>query len=181
MAQVNPMINNVSRALWATQKEHAGSMYVIIDTARAPVIYPKVAISNNRKACLLLGDQARKLATVAPYVIQLGENDSLSQWLFSQGWGKSWCIFVESAASFVQVRNHVRSFFRVTDDTGKQLFFRYYDPRVLRDFFPTCDPQQLCNMFGPVRRYVMESETGNEMMEYTVTKQFRLVENTFKL
>jgi hypothetical protein len=181
MAHVNPMTNNVSRALWATKKDHDSSIYVVIDTARAPSIYPQVAGSKNRKASLLSGEQARKLAAVAPCLVQLGENDPLSQWLFSQGWGKSWCIFAESVAPFVEMRNHVRSFFRVTDHTGKQLFFRYYDPRVLREFFPTCDSQQLCNMFGPVRRYVLESETGRELMEYSVTNQFKLVQNVIQL
>jgi hypothetical protein len=121
------------------------------------------------------------LAAVAPYLVELGKNDPLSQWLFNQGWGKSWYIFAESAASFVQLRNHVRSFYRVTNDMGKQLFFRYFDPRVLRVFFPTCDPQQLSNIFGPVRRYVLESETGNELIEYTVTDQFKLVQSSIPL
>jgi len=181
MTHLDANANTIGRTLWATKKETDGNIYVIIDTARAPLIYPKLAESNNRKACLLMGEQARKLAAVAPYLVQLKENDLLSQWLLNQGWKKSWGVFAESAAPFVQLRNHVRSFYRVTDDTGKQLFFRYFDPRVLRVFFPTCDPQQLCNMFGPVRRYILESETNNELIEYTVTDQWNLVQNSIQL
>lgn len=181
MAHVDPNTNNISRILWATKKGADSNIYAIIDTARAPLIYPKLAGSANPKACLLMGEQARKLAAVAPYLVQLGENDPLLQWLFNQGWGKSWYIFAESDAPFVQLRNHVRSFYRVTDDTGKPFFFRYFDPRVLRDFFPACDPQQLCSMFGPVRRYVLESETGNGLTEYTVTDQFNLVQDNMQL
>ena len=181
MAHMDSNANNIGRMLWATKKEADGNMYGIIDTARAPLIYPQVAESNNRKACLLMGEQARKLAAVAPYLVQLGKNDPLSRWLFNQGYGKSWYIFAESSAPFVQLRNHVRSLYRVMDDMGKQLFFRYFDPRVLRVFFLTCDPQQLCNIFGPVQRYVLESETGNELIEYTVTDQFNLVQKSIQL
>jgi len=181
MAHLDAKANNIGRTLWATKKETDGNIYGIIDTATSPLIYPKLAESNNRNACLLVGEQAQKLAAVAPYLVQLGENDPLSQWLFNQGWGKSWCIFAESTAPFVQLRNHFRSFYRVTDDMGKQLFFRYFDPRVLRVFFPTCDPQQLCNMFGPVHRYALEAEAGNELIEYTITNQFKLVRNSMQL
>jgi len=181
MAPMNSNQNNIGRTLWGTKKETGSSIYAIIDTARAPLIYPKLAESNNRKACLLMGEQARKLASVAPYLVQLGKNDPLLQWLLNQGWGKSWYIFLESGAPFVQVRNHARSFYRITDDMGKQFFFRYFDPRVLRGFFPTCDPQQLCNMFGPVRRYFLESETVNELIEYMVTDQFKLVQSHIQL
>ena len=181
MAHSELNANDIGRALWATKKEFDDNMYAVVDAARAPSIYPQVAESDNRKACLLMGEQAQQLASVAPYLVQISESDALSQWLFTQGWGKSWCIFAESSAPFVELRNHLRSFYRVVDDTGKQLFFRYFDPRVLRDFFPTCDPQQLSNMFGPVRRYVLESETGNEWIEYTVTNQFKLVENAIQL
>jgi hypothetical protein len=181
MTNLESQTINIGRTLWTAKKEADGKIYVVIDAARAPFIYRQLAGSSNRRACLLTGEQASMLAAVAPYLVELGKNDPLSQWLFNQGWGKSWYIFAESAASFVQLRNHVRSFYRVTNDMGKQLFFRYFDPRVLRVFFPTCDPQQLSNIFGPVRRYVLESETGNELIEYTVTDQFKLVQSSIPL
>jgi len=181
MLHANQISNVVSRVLWAIKKEHNSSIYAIIDTARAPIVYSRVAESKNQKVCLMIGEQARELAVVAPYLLRLHENDTLSQWLFEQGLGESWCIFAESAEPFIQLRNHFRSLLRVTDDTGKSLFFRYYDPRVLRVFFPTCDPEQLKMMFGPVLRYVVESETGNEVIEYSVTDQFKLVQNFIKL
>jgi hypothetical protein len=54
------------------------------------------------------------------------------------------------------VRRHLRRFLRVTDERGKQLLFRYYDPRVLRIYLPTCTTAELETFFGPLVRFVAE-------------------------
>lgn len=41
---------------------------------------------------------------------------------------------------------------------GKPLYFRYYDPRVLRVYLSTCNAQDTGVLFGPVSRYAMEGE-----------------------
>jgi hypothetical protein len=41
------------------------------------------------------------------------------------------------------------------------MLFRFYDPRVLRVYLPTCWPGELTRMFGPVESFVMESAEGN--------------------
>jgi hypothetical protein len=46
----------------------------------------------------------------------------------------------------------------VKKEDGEQLYFRFYDPRVLRVFLPTCDRQQLSDFFGPVDYFVCEDE-----------------------
>ena len=37
-------------------------------------------------------------------------------------------------------------------------YFRYYDPRVLRVYLPTCNARELQTVFGPVLRYLVEDE-----------------------
>src|SRR5919206_403386 len=49
---------------------------------------------------------------------------------------------------------------------GTPLYFRYYDPRVLNVFLPTCSGAQLKEMFGPVDAFVAESEAGDAMTIY---------------
>ena len=53
--------------------------------------------------------------------------------------------------------------FNVADEDGQTFFFRFYDPRVLRAFLPTCSPSQLTDFFGPVRAMIVESEGGEEL------------------
>jgi len=46
----------------------------------------------------------------------------------------------------------------VKTEDGEQLYFRFYDPRVLRVFLPTCDERQLRDFFGPIDYFLCESE-----------------------
>ena len=55
----------------------------------------------------------------------------------------------------------------VYDEDGKPLYFRYYDPRVLRVYLPTCNESELKTVFGPVTHYWVEGEDGNSMIEYS--------------
>ena len=46
---------------------------------------------------------------------------------------------------------------------GTPLYFRYYDPRVLRVFLPTCTPAQLKHMFGPADAFLAENEPADSL------------------
>ena len=48
----------------------------------------------------------------------------------------------------------------------ENLYFRYYDPRVLRIYLPACNKEELATIFGPVRRYVLEGEEKEMVIEY---------------
>ena len=56
----------------------------------------------------------------------------------------------------------------VYDEDGKPLYFRYYDPRVLRAFLPTCNADDLKVLFGPVDDYLLESEDGADVLRFAV-------------
>ena len=38
------------------------------------------------------------------------------------------------------------------------MLFRYYDPRVLSLYLPTCNAEEVTSLFGPVSRFLMESD-----------------------
>ena len=59
-------------------------------------------------------------------------------------------------------------FLRVTDESGRKLLFRYYDPRVLPIYLPTCTNDELTTIFGPVDRFVTETEDGAGAVEFSV-------------
>lgn len=174
MSDFKEVQNAVNRILWSGDDQN--KIYALLDAARDGMIYQKLAESDVEKVCLFIGEQARKLATVAPYLVELDQEDPFIQWLFENGWGKSWGIFAESEATFIELRHHFRSFLRVVDENGKTLFFRYYDPRVIRVFLPTCDKDQLLTMFGPVRRYFVEDEDSNTIIQYSLRNN-KLIQN----
>jgi hypothetical protein len=64
------------------------------------------------------------------------------------------------------LRRHLREFLRVRDEAGKRLIFRYYDPRILRVYLPTCWPAELNTFFGPISAFITEGESSGEILEF---------------
>ena len=52
------------------------------------------------------------------------------------------------------------------DETGCPLCFRYYDPRVLATYLPTCNAEELATVFGLVSSYLVEEAGGNTAMRF---------------
>jgi hypothetical protein len=45
------------------------------------------------------------------------------------------------------------------------LKFRYYDPRVLRAFLPTCNAGELKTLFGDVDQFFIESKEVGALLD----------------
>lgn len=58
--------------------------------------------------------------------------------------------------TLTQQRLHFKKRLRVQTEAGRQPAFRYYDPRVLNIYLPTCTGQELRTFFGPVTRLLAE-------------------------
>ena len=155
--------------------------YVILDAARDDVIYQELTRSNIDNLCLYIGDKAIELATVAPYLLNLKRDDSFTQWFLTNGWGKSWGIFLQSSASFKELHRHFRKFLMVYDEQGTPLYFRYYDPRVLRVYLPTCNESELKTVFGPVTQFYVEGKEENQLIEFSCTEKFQLGQQVIQL
>lgn len=142
------------------------SLWAILDGARDESIYGKVD-SARRKCCLYAGTLPWQLEMTAPYLVELSDGDFTAR-LVRAAWGNSWGVFFRAEASIETLRRHLRGFLRVADEQGRRLIFRYYDPRVMRAYLPTCFPAELRAVFGPIRCFLMESEAGDAVVRYEV-------------
>jgi hypothetical protein len=80
---------------------------------------------------------------------------------------KHWGIFLTSRADLRSLRNHFRRFLMVLDPDGRKLYFRYYDPRVLRVYLPTCNAEEREIVYGDVvEGYWCEDERGKRMESF---------------
>jgi hypothetical protein len=155
------------RVLW--QLEHMPGrlrqpyLYAILDAARDERIYPGLQrlAATEEILCLYQGRAGTEMATVAPYLVCLGTSDRAFDWIWEEGWGGSWGIFLWSLVSPTQLRQHFRRGTMVRTEDGQRLLFRFYDPRVLRTFLPSCDAVQCRELFGPVAWFACESEFGD--------------------
>ncbi len=164
-----------------TEREAAPKIYAILDAARDELIYKKISGSFSEILCLYHGERAVDLADVAPYLVPLEEDNPFTEWLFTKGWGNSWGIFLESSASPDQLRKHFQKFLTVYDEDGNPLYFRFYDPRVLRVYLPTCNTSELEIIFGPVNCYYIEGKEGNTLIDFRFPDKLKLIQNVIDL
>lgn len=92
-------------------------------------------------------------------------SDELTE-LVAEGWGGSWGVYLTCSQPFAEVRKHLRRFLLVNLPDGRQVYFRYYDPRVLRTYLPTCTPAELTHFFGPIKRCFAESSDEDCVLEF---------------
>jgi len=71
-----------------------------------------------------------------------------------------------SGANLPALHEHLRTLSSVQTESGERLFFRYYDPRVLRVFLPTCSADQLDELFGPIKTFLVDGEDDGEMFVF---------------
>lgn len=157
--------------LIALVRRQTRGVFGVFDGARDKAIVPLLQQSPQRVQSLYEGSQGEALAQVAPHLVAIDPALPYFEALLRQAWGNAWGVLITSPVPFDAVRNRLRRFLLVSTDDGQRVVFRYYDPRVLRVFLPTCDVAQLTEMFGEISSYLAESETAAEAIEFTVSGQ----------
>ena len=144
-------------------------VYVILDGAQNENLLDVMADAEGLESeCLLMDQLEPDMAEVAPYLIHLVEDAPFTHWLMENGWAQNWGVYLTSSEPLADVWRHVRQHAQVIDPQGKTLFFRFYDPRVMAAFLPTCSKQQLGEFFGPVDFFVAEAEGGVSAHAYSL-------------
>jgi len=133
-------------------------VFAVLDAAREDRLPAFLKAYSVEHLSLYEGETGEQMKDVAPYVALLPKKSQLLPLLMKEGWGKSWGVYLNSDADLAKVRDHLRRLLTVKDEEGHLMYFRFYDPRVLRVFLPTCTPEENKDFFGPISRFVMEGE-----------------------
>lgn len=147
------------------------SLYCLLDAARDPRICERIRNSGLEYDCLFTGQLSAELLAASPYLLRIVPSSITFPRLVEQGWGQSWGLFLAAPAGMQEVRRHLRRLLQVRTQDRKRLLFRYYDPRVLRIFLPTCDPSQLTSVFGPIQRFDMEAPDSSQLLRFRLETQ----------
>jgi Domain of unknown function (DUF4123) len=147
----------ITTALWPQGDATPGSVWAVLDCARDRRIYRELVVSRLDYQCLYSGAIATELKIVAPHMVELGPRYTFTGTLLSKGWGRNWGIFVRINDP-TRLRHHLRSLLTVKTEDGDKLLFRFFDPRVLRRYLPTCTTEELRQVFGPVTEILVEGE-----------------------
>lgn len=141
-------------------------VYAVLDGASIDNLLLSLDEHDPECFCLYPGDLPHDVEEAAPYIVRLDKENDFIQWVLENGWGEHWGIFAVSREKIKAMRKHFRSFIRVKDPDGNRLFFRYYDPRVLKVYLPTCTQDELETVFGPVLCYMQEGDEPDTLLKF---------------
>jgi len=164
------VLSRIEEYLWP--KGYSRDAWMLVDAARDRRIFELLLeCFYSQHSCLFAGPIAAELQVAAPYLVQLSHDDKKTRKFLQMAWGNSWGVFVKCNQRLEILRKHLRTFLLVRDEEGNQLMFRYYDPRILRIYLPTCRVGELETVFGPIERFVMEDDTSNGLLDFGFDKK----------
>lgn len=144
-------------------------VFAVLDAAREDRLPAFLKAYSVEHFSLYEGESGEQMRDVAPYVALLPKKSHLLPMLVKEGWGKSWGIYLNADIELTKLRDHLRRLLTVKDEDGHLLYFRFYDPRVLRIFIPTCTPEETKDFFGPISRFVMEGDDLDQPVQFRAT------------
>ena len=160
---IEEVVESLSEHLFSGEESN---LFAVLDGASVPELLDKLYGLSPTFCCLLKGELAPDMAEVAPYLVQLEPGSEFTNWVIGQGWGKHWGIFAATGGDLRAAARHFRAFLIVYDDAGRPLRFRYYDPRVLRTYLPTCNAEELATLFGPVTSFLLEDSDPRTALRF---------------
>ena len=135
---------------WAEAK----GLYAILDACDTPAVLDKVKkLGAARAVSLYQGHAEEALEGIAPYLVSV--DPELFDWIAETLWSDPWGIFARSKGDSETLRKHFRKFLLVESPEDEEWYFRYYDPRVLDTYLPTCTEDELTDFFGPVTMFAI--------------------------
>lgn len=144
-------------ALW----DEPDPLFAVLDAARDPRVLEVTRESVETYRSLYEGIQGEALSVWAPHLVRLPRGARLLEQLVLEGWGRRWGIYLTSPRPFDEVRTQLRRSLMVGNDaSGKPMYFRFYDPQILRLVLPTCSVRQRAQIFGEISGFVIEGRHG---------------------
>jgi Domain of unknown function (DUF4123) len=159
------LLARIEETLWPDGPRQ--DVWMILDGARSIDVFRMVIECHLEYSCLYSGPLTPDLEIAAPYLVQLDHGYRDTHRFIRRAWGNSMGVFLKSDTSLKKLRRHLREFLVVRDTKGNRMVFRYYDPRVLRVYLPTCVRSELRTVFGPIDCFWTEGDDTAEMMEFS--------------
>lgn len=124
-------------------------IYAILDAAKVQFLTSYLERSELYYKCLFKGSSAEELKDVAPYIVELTDDNEFTRNLFTSAgmpsnmWDKEAGIYIRSRATLDELWRHFRKFTRIQNDSGKWFYFAFWEPRHLTSALSGFTPEQL--------------------------------------
>jgi pSer/pThr/pTyr-binding forkhead associated (FHA) protein len=140
-------------------------VFAVLDTTREDRL-PAFLLAFGVQHVSLCQGESREQKAGTPYVALLPKESQLWPVLMKEGWGKNWGIYFNSDGDLPAVSEHLRRIMELKDDDDRLLYFRFYDPCVLRVIIPACTPEESTVFFGPISRFVVEGDDLDNPIQF---------------
>ena len=137
-------------------------VHAVVDAARDPRLIGLLDTTGLERCCLFAGTLSPALRAAAPHLVHLAPDARFTRAFLQLGWLDSWGVLTAAPpdVTLQLLRRHLRTLLRVRDEAGRTLLFRFYDPRVLRAYLPTCTASEWQSVFGPVDQLICSADEG---------------------
>ena len=141
-------------------------LYAIIDCAQHETIYTRLKQHADVYLSQYSNDVPDSLKAAGPVLYQLRKDNALSAWIITQGYQNNWFILFPSLGqTMIDLRRHFKRFAMVESPEGKAMYFRYYDPRVMRNYIPSCNEEERRYIFAKLSCFWAQSPTANSYVQ----------------
>jgi|SRR5579871_778576 len=132
-------------------------LYAVLDACDCPELLEKIpTLPEDQVSCLYSNQAEEDFSAFAPYLFEV--DTVLLDWVYHIAAQKGGGVFVVSSANHDTLRKHLRRFLLVLAPNGEEMYFRYYDPRVLPQFLAVCTEPERRDLFGPVLAFGVITE-----------------------
>jgi len=145
------------RALAALDRD-PGPLFALVDASRDDRVLELLRQSVQVYRSLYDGVEGETMAEAAPYLVAVPAGSNLRTALLNEGWGRRWLTLLRSPKPLLELRRHLRKFLMAELEGDEDpVYFRFYDPEVLRVYMQTCDAAERKPWFdGVVEAFYVE-------------------------
>ena len=154
---------SVSDLLWETAERENCRLFGIVDSARNDEVFRYMIEGEMDFRSLFEGTMDVQSYGVSGFLVDCQKGSPLMKWMTTEVWGDNCCIFFTSKASFDDLFAHFQKFNRVYLEGDEVVLFRFYDPRVLRTYLPTCNSKEIDLFFGEIESFFAECKNAGSI------------------
>ncbi|MFO1063537.1 MAG: DUF4123 domain-containing protein [Pirellulales bacterium] len=143
--------------------EQKGKWFAVLDACDEPAVFEWSIERKDRSFSLYRGNAEQNFYDIAPYIFQL-DVELLGKILDDLA-GKPWGFLATGGMDLALARRHFRNFLMIDGPDSEELYFRFYDPRVLHPFLRASDKDRLTSFFGPASAIILPDE-DDRLLEF---------------
>ncbi len=138
--------------------------YLLLDAAASSDIPVCLAGFDAPARCLFDGQTRDELEDVAPWLVQISRHQAVTSWYAEEGHGRDWGIVIHSRLELARLKTRLKRFLRVQDESGQELFFKFYRPRNLNAILPEFEPDQRASFFSGIEAILAEDRGNPDLL-----------------